>query len=106
MVSLRWKGEAQTRVERKALDADRSGGKAIVWSGVVSGDGEPGRCGEPATRPGPVVKRRDSRGQSQGVCVEGRINRKPRPRAGVRALMVAMKPGNAGGAKGGRKVET
>jgi hypothetical protein len=27
-------------------------------------------------------------------------------RAGVRALIVAMKPGNAGGAKGGRKVET
>jgi hypothetical protein len=27
-------------------------------------------------------------------------------RAGVRALVVAMKPGNAGGAKGGRKVET
>jgi hypothetical protein len=28
------------------------------------------------------------------------------PRAGVRALIVASKPGNAGGAKGGRKVET
>jgi hypothetical protein len=27
-------------------------------------------------------------------------------RAGVRALIVAMKPGNAGGAKGCRKVET
>jgi len=25
---------------------------------------------------------------------------------GVRALIVALKPGNAGGAKGGRKVET
>ena len=29
-----------------------------------------------------------------------------RPRAGVTALIVAMKPGNAGGAKGCRKVET
>ena len=30
----------------------------------------------------------------------------PRPPAGVTALIVAMKPGNAGGAKGCRKVET
>jgi hypothetical protein len=30
----------------------------------------------------------------------------PDHRAGVRALVVAMKPGNAGGAKGCRKVET
>jgi len=28
------------------------------------------------------------------------------PRAGVRVLIVALKPGNAGGAKGDRKVET
>ena len=38
--------------------------------------------------------------------MEGRINRKPGPHAGVTALIVALKPGNSGGAKGGRKVET
>jgi hypothetical protein len=38
--------------------------------------------------------------------VEVRTERKPHPRAGVTALIVALKPGNAGGAKGGRKVET
>ena len=32
--------------------------------------------------------------------------KEPRLRAGVRALIVAMKPGNSGGAKGCRKVET
>jgi len=103
LASPRWNGEARTRDEREALDADSTGDKAIGWSGVVIGDGEPGRCGEPATRLDRVVKRRDPRGRSQGVSVEGRINRKPGPRAGVTALIVALKPGNAGGAKGGAK---
>jgi hypothetical protein len=51
------------------------------------------------------VKRRDLRGKLQGA---GARLSKPqaRPRAGVRASIVAVKPGNAGGAKGGRKVET
>jgi hypothetical protein len=99
-------GEARTRDEREALDTDRTGAKAIGWSGVVIGDGEPGRCGEPATRLDRVVKRRDPCGRSQGVGVEARTDRKLHPRAGVRALIVALKPGDAGGAKGGRKVET
>jgi hypothetical protein len=43
LASLRWTGEAQTRDEREAHDADRTGAKAIVWSGGVVGDGEPGR---------------------------------------------------------------
>jgi hypothetical protein len=48
---------------------------------------------------------RDLRGNEQGV---GARLSKPQahPRVGVRALIVAMKPGNAGGAKGCRKVET
>ena len=51
------------------------------------------------------VKWRDLRGSEQGMCA--RLS-KPHahPRAGVRALIVASKPGNAGGAKGCRKVET
>ena len=36
----------------------------------------------------------------------GRRAVRPPPRAGARALVVALKPGNAGGAKGCRKVET
>jgi hypothetical protein len=44
LASYRWNGEAQTRDEREAPDADRTGDKAIGWSGVVIGDGEPGRC--------------------------------------------------------------
>ena len=43
LASLRWKGEARTREQREALDADRTGDKAIGWSGEVIGDGEPGR---------------------------------------------------------------
>ena len=43
LASLRWTGEAQTRDEREALDADRTGDKAIGGSGGVIGDGESGR---------------------------------------------------------------
>ena len=51
------------------------------------------------------MKWRDLRVCLQGLCA--RLS-KPhaQPRAGVRALIVASKPGNAGGAKGCRKVET
>jgi hypothetical protein len=50
------------------------------------------------------MKWRDLRGE-QG---KGARLGKPqaRPRAGVRVPIVATKPGNAGGAKGNRKVET
>ena len=50
------------------------------------------------------MKWRDLRVRLQGLCA--RLS-KPhaQPRAGVRALIVALKPGNAGGAKGCRKVE-
>lgn len=62
-----------------------------------------------------TVKWRDLRGRVQGRGA--RLNKpQARPRAGVSAPIVAIrpnadgirreKPGNAGGAKGGRKVET
>jgi|SRR5277367_3171840 len=51
------------------------------------------------------VKWRDLRGVEQGMCARS-SRPHAHPRAGVRALIVAMKPGNAGGAKGCRKVET
>ena len=58
------------------------------------------------------VKQGDLRG-ARGERIPGTALREeqngPRGRAhraGVRALVVAMKPGNAGGAKGCRKVET
>src|ERR1039458_1791197 len=59
---------------------------------------------QPAPGLDPGVKRRDLRGSLQG---KGARLSKPqaRPRAGVTALIVAMKPGNAGGAKGGRSEE-
>ena len=43
LASQRWNGEAQTRDEREACDADRTGDKAIEGGGGVFGDGEPGR---------------------------------------------------------------
>ena len=59
---------------------------------------------------------RVKRGDLRGARGEGTLRYRPpqgaeralesRLRAGVRALIVAMKPGNAGGAKGCRKVET
>jgi hypothetical protein len=59
---------------------------------------------------------RVKRGDLRGARGEGILGYRPpqgaeraaksRLRAGVRALILAMKPGNAGGAKGCRKVET
>jgi len=49
--------------------------------------------------------RRVKRGDLRGARGEERTLRSDH-RAGVRALVVATKPGNAGGAKGCRKVET
>ena len=63
------------------------GAKATRGSGEVVGDG---RLRRPDTLSGETCARPASF----------------RRGAGVRALIVALKPGNAGGAKGGRKVET
>ena len=48
--------------------------------------------------------KRPARPIAGGVCQVSKPQ--AHPRAGVRALVVATKPGNAGGAKAGRKVET
>ena len=63
------------------------GAKATRGSGEVVGDG---RLRRPDTLSGETCARPAS----------------SRWGAGVRALIVASKPGNAGGAKGGREVET
>jgi hypothetical protein len=70
----------------KAHDAEGLGAKAIVGGGEVVGDG---RLRRPDTLSGETCAAPAS----------------SRPGTGVRALIVALKPGNAGGAKGGRKVE-
>jgi hypothetical protein len=70
----------------------------------VVGDGRLWRDGiREARRPVRRKRRKDSRYRPpRGAerVLESRL------RAGVRAPIVAMKPGNAGGAKGCRKVET
>jgi len=87
LASLRPKGEARTRAEREAHGAEGLGAKATMGSGEVVGDG---RHRRPDTLSGET-------------CAEPASSR---PVTGVRALIVAVKPGNAGGAKGCRKVET
>jgi hypothetical protein len=87
LASLRAKGEARTCEKREAYGAEGLGEKATMGSGEVVGVG---RHRRPATL-------------SVETCVEHAGESR---RIGVRALIVAMKPGNAGGAKGCRKVET
>ena len=91
-VSLRSKGETRTRDEREARGAEGLGDKATagaVW--WLETEGSEGQAHE---------VRRPARGKG--------IEEPERHilRAGVRAPIVATKPGNAGGAKGCRKVET
>jgi hypothetical protein len=57
-----------------------------------------------ARRPAWRKRRKDSEVPSSARSITG--PKESRLHAGVRALIVAMKPGNAGGAKGCRKVET
>jgi hypothetical protein len=82
-------GPARSRKPRTL----RVGGKAMLGGGEVVGDGRLGRLSG--------VKHGDLRCVQEGRRAEG-----PPPGAGVRAPMVARKPGNAGGATGCRKVET
>src|SRR6516165_8217213 len=78
--------------------------KAIMGGSGVVGDGRLWRDGtREARRPAWRKRRKDSRYRPpRGAerASESRLH------AGVRAPIVAMKPGNAGGAKGCRKVET
>ena len=91
-MSLRWNGEARTCDEREAHGAERLGAKATMgavwWLETEGSEGHSREAERPARRKGIEELERHIL------------------RAGVRALIVAMKPGNAGGAKGCRKVET
>jgi hypothetical protein len=94
LASLRSKGEAQTSVRAGEADgAEGLGDKAAIGAGRwLETEGSEGRLRE-AGRPRP----------SPGQAL---LASKPVGRAGVTAPIVAMKPGNAGGAKGCRKMET
>ena len=92
LASLRSKGEAQTCDEQEARGAEGLGAKATMGAGRwLETEGFEGRLRE---------ARRPAWGKG------GRRPERPTHRAGVGALIVALKPGNAGGAKGCRKVET
>jgi hypothetical protein len=90
--------------EQEAHDAEGLGDKAVM--GAVRW----------LETEGPGGMERVKRGDLRGARGERILRYRPpqgaeralrsRLRAGVRALIVAMKPGNAGGAKGCRKVET
>src|SRR5258708_35307684 len=87
--SLRCRGEARTCEEQEADDAEGLGAKAIIGAaGWLETEGSEGRRRE-AGRPARTASGRAPQGAD--------------PRAGVTALVVALKPGNAGGAKGCRK---
>ena len=90
--------------EQEAHDAEGLGAKAVMGGSGVVGDGRLWRDRtREARRPARRKRRKDSRYRPpQGA---ERVS-ESRLRAGVTALVVAMKPGNAGGAKGCRKVET
>jgi hypothetical protein len=76
--------------ERETHDAEGLGAKAVMWAaGWLETEGPGGT---------ERVKQGDLRG--------ARGRSRPDHRTGVRALIVAKKPGNSGGAKGCRKVET
>jgi hypothetical protein len=94
LASLRSKGEAQTLpAGREAHGAEGLGAKATRGAGRwLETEGSEGGMRE---------ARRPAWAASGHKKPEGRA-----PRAGGTALIVAMKPGNAGGAKGCRKMET
>jgi hypothetical protein len=94
LASLRSKGEAQTLPDGGEADgAEGLGAKATMGAGRwLETEGSEGGMRE-ARRPAWAASGHRSR--------QGRA-----PQAGVTALIVAMKPGNAGGAKGCREMET
>jgi hypothetical protein len=85
LASLRHKGEAQTPAR-----AGEAGGAEGLGDKATNGAG---RWLETRARKVGCVKQGDL------------LASKPVGRAGVTALVVAMKPGNSGGAKGCRKME-
>ena len=91
--------------EQEAHDAEKVGVKAIMGGSWVVGDGRLWRDGTREARR-PARRKREKGFQGTALREEQNGPRGRAHRAGVRALVVAMKPGNAGGAKGCRKVET
>ena len=90
LASLRWKGEAQTRASGKSVTlmvGAKAMAGAVRWLETESHEG------------GAHEVERPVRQWDGGTVGEA-------DRAGVREPIVAMKLGNAGGAKGCRKVET
>ena len=83
VTSLLAKGEVQTVVNTEGQRADGQRAKATLGLHVVVGDGMVVKAGHM------------NQGDLQTGVTAG----------GVRALIVARKPGNAGGAKGRRKVD-
>jgi hypothetical protein len=95
LASLRCSGEARTRASGKPTTL-MDGAKAVMgaarWLETESPQGRARDVERPARQ----------QGEAPG---EPKAQQTPH-RAGVRAPIVAAKPGNAGGAKGGRKMET
>ena len=90
--------------KQEADDAEGLGAKAVMGGSGVVGDRRLWRDGtREARRPVRRKRKKDSRYRPPRGAERASDSRL---RAGVRALVVAMKPGNAGGAKGCRKVET
>src|SRR5260370_39558033 len=101
LASLRSKGEAQILpAGGEAHGAEGLGAKATMGAGRwLETEGSEGGLRE-ARRPRP------SPGQALHGLQEGTEAVRPRPPAGVTALIVAMKPGNAGGATASTTMHT
>ena len=93
LASLRHNGEAQTL----PAGGEAHGAEGLGVKATMGADGG----WRQSARKADCVKQGDLRG-----CKRAEEAVRPRPRAEVRAPVVAMKPGNAGGAKGCRKMET
>ena len=91
--------------KRETHDAEGLGAKAVMGGSGVVGDG---RLWRDRTREARRPARPKKEKGFQGTALrKERYRPQDRAcRAGVRAPIVATKPGNAGGAKGCRKVET
>ena len=91
--------------EQESHDAEGLGVKAVMGGSGVVGDG---RLWRDRTREArrPAWRKEENGHQGTALRKEHSGPTGSRHRAGVRAPIVVTKPGNAGGAKGCRKVET
>src|SRR6266481_6565384 len=101
LASLRSSGEAQTLPAGGEADGAAGLEPAPAKAGVSKRPWERVGGWRRRARKADCVKQGDLHGLQEGTEAA-----RPRPPAGVTALIVAMKPGNAGGAKGCRKMET